>query len=47
MPNLDCAERLPNASHWVHHDKSERINQLPLDLFAPATSPASTTEVLS
>jgi pimeloyl-ACP methyl ester carboxylesterase len=29
-------ERLPDASHWVHHDKPERINQLLIDFFAPA-----------
>ena len=28
MPNLDRVERLPDASHWVHHDEAERVNQL-------------------
>ena len=33
-------ERLPDASHWVHHDEAERVNQLLIDFFAPAL-PAS------
>jgi len=36
VPNLDRVERLPNASHWVHHDEAERVNQLLIDFFAPA-----------
>jgi epoxide hydrolase 4 len=36
VPNLDCVERLPDASHWVHQDKAERVNQLLIDFFAPA-----------
>ena len=36
VPNLDRVERLPNASHWVHHDEAERVNQLLVDFFAPA-----------
>jgi hypothetical protein len=24
------------ASHWVHHDEHERVNQLLIDFFAPA-----------
>jgi pimeloyl-ACP methyl ester carboxylesterase len=35
VPNLDRVERLPNASHWVHHDEAERVNQLLIDFFAP------------
>jgi epoxide hydrolase 4 len=31
VPNLDRVERLPNASHWVHHDESERVNELLVD----------------
>ena len=27
VPNLDRVERLPDASHWVHHDEAERVNQ--------------------
>jgi pimeloyl-ACP methyl ester carboxylesterase len=38
VPNLDRVERLPNASHWVHHDESERVNELLVDFFAPAPS---------
>ena len=34
VPNLDRVERLPNASHWVHHDEAERVNQLLIDFFA-------------
>jgi pimeloyl-ACP methyl ester carboxylesterase len=32
-------ERLPEASHWVHHDEPERVNELLTDFFgaAPAT----------
>jgi pimeloyl-ACP methyl ester carboxylesterase len=37
VPNLDRVERLPDASHWVHHDEAERVNQLLIDFFAPAT----------
>src|SRR3954465_9274383 len=36
VPNLDRVERLPNASHWVHHDEAERVNQLLVDFLAPA-----------
>jgi pimeloyl-ACP methyl ester carboxylesterase len=38
VPNLDRVERLPDASHWVHHDEAERVNQLLIDFFAPAPS---------
>jgi len=38
VPNLDRVERLPDASHWVHHDEHERVNQLVTDFFAPARS---------
>src|SRR5205814_3680387 len=34
VPNLDRVERLPDASHWVHHDEAERVNQLLIDFFA-------------
>ena len=33
VPNLDRVERLPNASHWVHHDEHERVTQLLADFF--------------
>src|ERR1700722_7054790 len=36
VPNLDRVERLPDASHWVHHDEAERVNQLLTGFFAPA-----------
>ena len=35
VPNLDRVERLPDASHWVHHDDAERVTQLLIDFFAP------------
>jgi epoxide hydrolase 4 len=38
VPNLARVERLSNASHWVHHDEAERVNQLLIDFFAPALS---------
>jgi epoxide hydrolase 4 len=34
VPNLDRVERLADASHWVHHDEAERVNQLLVDFFA-------------
>jgi len=36
VPNLDRVERLPDASHWVHHDESARVTQLLIDYFGPA-----------
>ncbi|GAA1654665.1 alpha/beta hydrolase [Georgenia ruanii] len=36
VPNLVRVERLPEASHWVHHDEAERVSQLLIDFFAPA-----------
>jgi epoxide hydrolase 4 len=36
VPNLDRVVRLDDASHWVHHDEAERVNQLLIDFFAPA-----------
>ena len=36
VPGLDRVERLPDASHWVHHDEHERVTQLLIDFFAPA-----------
>jgi pimeloyl-ACP methyl ester carboxylesterase len=36
VPGLERVERLPDASHWVHHDDAERVNQLLIDFFAPA-----------
>ena len=39
MPNLGRVERLPDASHWVHHDEAERVNQLLTNFFAPPCQP--------
>jgi epoxide hydrolase 4 len=36
VPNLDRVERVPDASHWVHHDAAERVNQLLIEFFAPS-----------
>jgi pimeloyl-ACP methyl ester carboxylesterase len=45
VPNLDRVERLPDASHWVHHDEAERVTKLLVDFFAAqpgtATSPTA------
>ena len=38
VPNLDRVERVPGASHWVHHDEAERVTQLLVDFFKPAKS---------
>jgi pimeloyl-ACP methyl ester carboxylesterase len=38
VPNLDRVEQLPNASHWVHHDEAERVNELLIDFFAAAAA---------
>jgi pimeloyl-ACP methyl ester carboxylesterase len=35
VPNLDRVERIPDASHWVHHDAAERVTQLLIDFFGP------------
>ena len=45
VPGLDRIERLPNASHWVHHDEPERVTQLLIDFFAPGrpTQPRQTS----
>jgi pimeloyl-ACP methyl ester carboxylesterase len=31
VPNLERVVRLPEASHWVHHDEPERVNELLLE----------------
>ncbi|HTU38378.1 MAG TPA: alpha/beta hydrolase [Acidimicrobiales bacterium] len=41
VPNLDRVERLPNASHWVHHDEPQRVNELLTDFFAPVLQSTS------
>jgi epoxide hydrolase 4 len=38
VPNLERVERLPDASHWVHHDEAERVTELLTGFFAPAGS---------
>jgi epoxide hydrolase 4 len=43
VPNLERVERLPNASHWVHHDEAERVNELLVDFLAPGSG-SHTTE---
>jgi pimeloyl-ACP methyl ester carboxylesterase len=35
VPNLDRVVRLPNASHWVHHDEAERVTELLVEFFTP------------
>jgi epoxide hydrolase 4 len=35
VPNLDRVERLPDASHWVHHDEADRVTQLLIEFFTP------------
>ena len=42
VPNLDRVVRLPDASHWVHHDEPERVTQLLAEFFAThASAPPS------
>ncbi len=36
VPNLARVERLADASHWVHHDEADRVNDLLIDFFSPA-----------
>jgi epoxide hydrolase 4 len=36
VPDLDHVERLPDASHWVHHDEPERVTQLLTEFVALA-----------
>jgi len=38
VPNLARVERLPDASHWVHHDEAERVTQVLIDFFTAARS---------
>jgi len=42
VPHLDRVERLPGASHWVHHDEPERVTRLLTDFFAPALAAQNT-----
>ncbi|MDR2985262.1 MAG: alpha/beta hydrolase, partial [Nocardiopsaceae bacterium] len=41
VPNLDHVERLPDASHWVHHDEPQRVTELLTDFFSQARASAS------
>ncbi len=41
VPNLERVVRLPDASHWVHHDEPERVTELLAEFFAPAAAPPS------
>jgi pimeloyl-ACP methyl ester carboxylesterase len=36
VPNLERVERIPDASHWVHHDAADRVTQLLADFCGPA-----------
>jgi len=38
VPNLERVERLPDASHWVHHDEAERVNELLIAFFSGSTN---------
>jgi epoxide hydrolase 4 len=33
VPNLDRVVRLPNASHWAHHDEPERVSELLIEFY--------------
>jgi epoxide hydrolase 4 len=39
VPNLTRVVRLPEASHWVHHDEPERVSQLLIEFFEPPATP--------
>jgi pimeloyl-ACP methyl ester carboxylesterase len=43
VPNLDRVERVPDASHWVHHDAAERVTRLLTEFFT-AAGPTQTPE---
>jgi pimeloyl-ACP methyl ester carboxylesterase len=34
VPNLEGVVRIPDATHWVHHDQPERVSELLIDFFA-------------
>jgi epoxide hydrolase 4 len=36
VPNLSRVERLPDASHWVHHDEAVHVTDLLTGFFSPA-----------
>jgi epoxide hydrolase 4 len=41
VPNLDRVERLPGASHWVHHDEAARVTELLIGFFTPVAGARS------
>jgi pimeloyl-ACP methyl ester carboxylesterase len=45
VPNLDRVERLPGASHWVHHDASERVTELLIELLRERALDPSRSDV--
>jgi epoxide hydrolase 4 len=47
VPNLERVVRLPDASHWVHHDEPERVTGLLAEFFATASRHPETEPVRS
>jgi pimeloyl-ACP methyl ester carboxylesterase len=43
VPNLDRVVRVPDASHWVHHDQAETVTGLLIEFFGPARAGQSGT----
>jgi pimeloyl-ACP methyl ester carboxylesterase len=41
VPSLARVQRLADASHWVHHDAADRVNQLISEFYAPALAGTS------
>lgn len=39
VPNLERVIRIPDASHWVHHDQPERVTQLLIEFFRGPAQP--------
>ena len=39
VPNLERVARLPDASHWVHHDEPERVGRLLIEFFSAEGRP--------
>jgi pimeloyl-ACP methyl ester carboxylesterase len=37
VPNFERVVRIPDASHWVHHDQPERVSQLLIEFFGAAS----------
>jgi pimeloyl-ACP methyl ester carboxylesterase len=35
---LNRVERLGDASHWLHHDEAERVNQLLIEFFGGSSA---------